>query len=88
MPLLKKSVQDQTVQLHRFVSKLYGKSFGCTTLSCRADLEMKHMAVVSELKLALQNKNEELKKAIHLVGKKLRFAFSSYRSWSGFLLIQ
>jgi hypothetical protein len=41
----------------------------------RADLETKHMAVVSELKLALQNKNEELKKAILLVGKKLRFAF-------------
>jgi hypothetical protein len=41
----------------------------------RADLETKHMAVVSELKLALQNKNEELKKAILLVGKKLWFAF-------------
>jgi hypothetical protein len=34
------------------------------------------MAVVSELKLALQNKNEELKKAILLVGKKLWFAFT------------
>ena len=42
----------------------------------RADLETKHMAVVSELKLALQNKNEELKKAILLVGKKLWFAFT------------
>jgi hypothetical protein len=69
------SINTQMIILY-FRSKRYGKSCGCTTLNCRADLETKHMAVVSELKLALQNKNEELKKAILLVGKKLWFAFT------------